>query len=166
MIFLKLYSAGTAVAALVRFADKKVEQGVMKRNRLIVPGQRRIKKWILSIGQEDLNPGHESPDSLEAGSHNVYLGAGFDSKKDPEHLPPATAWQRFGNGIRIIPRFLKSDESIFGLRVAFATLTIGIIAFLENTQLFFIEQRLVWAMIIIAIGQSTLQVLYFNLTRL
>lgn len=33
-------------------------------------------------------------------------------------------------------------------------MTIGIVAFLEQTQTFFIEQRLVWAMIIIAIGMT------------
>jgi hypothetical protein len=33
-------------------------------------------------------------------------------------------------------------------------MTVGIVAFLESTQLFFMEQRLVWAMIIIAIGMT------------
>ena len=33
-------------------------------------------------------------------------------------------------------------------------MTIGIVAFLESTQVFFNEQRLVWAMIIIAIGMT------------
>lgn len=33
-------------------------------------------------------------------------------------------------------------------------MTVGIVAFLESTQEFFIEQRLVWAMIIIAIGMT------------
>jgi hypothetical protein len=33
-------------------------------------------------------------------------------------------------------------------------MTIGIVAFLENTQAFFLEQRLVWAMIIIAISMT------------
>lgn len=126
----------------------------MSKNRLIVPGQRRIWKWIVSIGKEDTSVDTESPDSLEAGNNHVYMGPGFNPKKDPEHLPPKTGWQRFGNGIRIIPRFLGSTESAFGFRVACATLTIGIIGFLEDTQKFFIEQRLVWAMIIIAIGMS------------
>lgn len=33
-------------------------------------------------------------------------------------------------------------------------MSVGIVAFLESTQVFFIEQRLVWAMIIIAIGMT------------
>jgi hypothetical protein len=56
--------------------------------------------------------------------------------------------------VRSIPRFLGSTESAFGFRVACATLTVGVIAFLKDTQAFFIEQRLVWAMIIIAIGMT------------
>jgi hypothetical protein len=149
-----LYSTGTSITEFVQFADKAVEDGSMKKNRLIVPGQRRIKKWILSIGREDTSVDTESPDSMEAGANNVYLGAGFNPKKDPEHLPPVTAWQHFGNIIRTIPRFLGSTESSFGFRVACATLTVGIVAFLKDSQMFFIEQRLVWAMIIIAIGMT------------
>ena len=121
----------------------------MKKNRLILPGQRRIKKWILSIGEEDTSVDTNSPDSMENGSSNIFMGAGFNPVKDPEHLPPATAWQHFGNRIRKIPHFLGSAESAFGFRVACATLTVGIIAFLKDTQSFFMDQRLVWAMFII-----------------
>lgn len=149
-----LYSCGIAILNLIRFADQKVVDGTMKKNRLIAPGQRRLWKWVKSIGQEDATVDTESPDSLEAGINTIYLGSGFSPKKDPEHLPPATAWQHFGNGLRTIPHFLGSQESSFGFRVACATLTIGIVAFLKDTQTFFVEQRLVWAMIIIAIGMS------------
>lgn len=146
-----LYSAGIAIFECVKFADKKVAEGTMKKNRLILPGQRRIKKWILGLGREDTTVDTESPDSMESGTSNIYMGSGFNKPKDPEHLPPQTAWQHFGNGIRTIPRFLGSTESAFGFRVACATLTVGIVAFLRNSQAFFIEQRLVWAMIIIAV---------------
>jgi hypothetical protein len=142
-----LYSTGTAITALVKFADQKAEAGTMKKNRLILPGKRRLKKWIISIGKEDTSIDTESPDSLESGVNEIYMGKGFNAKKDPEHLPPVTAWQRFGNGIRVIPRFLGSTESGFGMRVALATMTIGIIAFLKDTQSFFVVQRLVWAMV-------------------
>jgi hypothetical protein len=149
-----LYSTGIAITEFVKFADTKVADGTMKKNRLILPGQRRIKKWILGLGREDATVDTESPDSMESGTNNVYMGPGFNKPKDPEHLPPQTAWQHFGNGIRTIPRFLGSTESAFGFRVACATLTVGIMAFLRDTEKFFIEQRLVWAMIIIAIGMT------------
>ncbi len=149
-----LYSTGIAVSNLIKFADGKIEDGTMKKNRLIVPGKRRLRKWILNIGREDTTVDTESPDSMENGNNTIYLGSGFSPKKDPEHLPPATAWQHFGNYLREIPHFLGSNESTFGLRVACATLSIGIVGFLKDTQTFFVEQRLVWAMIIIAIGMS------------
>lgn len=126
----------------------------MKKNRLIVPGVHRLKKWFLDFASTDSNSDSNNPDNQEAGINNVYLGSGFNPRKDPEHLPPKTAWQRFGNGLRTIPRFLGSAESAFGFRVACATLTLGIVAFLEDTHAFFQEQRLVWALIIIAIGKS------------
>lgn len=149
-----LYSTGIAIMAFVKFADSKVTDGTMKKNHLIVPGQRRLKKWILGLGREDATVDTESPDSLESSSNNVYMGPGFNKPKDPEHLPPQSAWQHFGNGIRAIPRFFGSTESAFGFRVACATLTVGIAAFLKDTEKFFFEQRLVWAMIIIAIGMT------------
>jgi hypothetical protein len=144
-----LYATGIAIAALAKFADSKVTDGTMKKRRLILPGQRRLKKWILGLGGEDATVDTNAPDSMETGTNNVYMGAGFNKPKDPEHLPPQTAWQHFGNAIRIIPSFFRSDESTFGFRVACATLTVGIAAYLKDTQTFFIEQRLVWAMIII-----------------
>ena len=112
-----LYSTGVAVSDLVKFADKKVEDGTMRKNRLILPSKRRLRKWIMDIGSEDAAVDVESPDSLEAGNNTVYMGSGFNPKKDPEHLPPQTSWQHFGNGIRTIPRFLGSNESAFGFRV-------------------------------------------------
>ncbi len=72
----------------------------------------------MNIGQEDAAVDTESPDSLEAGVNTIYLGSGFNPKKDPEHLPPVTAWQHFGNALRTIPHFLGSQESAFGFRVA------------------------------------------------
>lgn len=149
-----LFSTGMAIDKLVEYAEKKAENGQMKNNRLILPGRRRLKKWILSLGKQDSSVSEDTPDSAESGQHNIYLGAGFNQKKDPEHLPPTTVWQHVGNGIREIPHFFGSIESAFGFRVACATLTIGIVAFLEDTYQFFIEQRLVWAMIIIAIGMG------------
>lgn len=109
-----LFLTGIAISKLVEFADSKVADGTMSKKRLILPGYRRLKKWLLSIGKEDSSLDSETPDSMEAGNHNVYMGAGFNSKKDPEHLPAKNAWEKFGNGIRTIPRFLGSTESTFG----------------------------------------------------
>lgn len=135
------------ILKFVRFADTKVADGTMIKNHLIVPGYVRLRKWIMQIGQTDSAVDTDHPD--ENGSNNIYMGQSFQAKKDPEHLPAKNAWEHLGNGLRTIPRLLGSEESVFGFRVACATMTIGIVAFLENTQTFFIQQRLVWAMIII-----------------
>jgi uncharacterized membrane protein YccC len=77
-----------------------------------------------------------------------------NSKKDPEHLPPKNGWERFGDIVRACAKFFRSTESAFGLRAACATMSIGIIAFLHDTQTFFIEQRLVWAMFMVALSMT------------
>lgn len=147
----KMQEIAESVQGLVAFADNKVADGTMAKNRLVVPKHRRLKKWIASIfsEQDDTGENHEL-----LGVNIVYMGDSFASKKDPEHLPPTNTWQRIGNGLRAISRFFSSEASVFGLRVACATMTIGIVNFLESTQQFFQEQRLVWAMIIIAIGMT------------
>ena len=71
----------------------------------------------MSINKEDSTTDSSTPDSLEGGTSTIYMGAGFGSKRDPEHLPATTAWQKFGNMIRIIPHVLGSAESAFGVRV-------------------------------------------------
>ncbi|KAL2020820.1 hypothetical protein VTK56DRAFT_7913 [Thermocarpiscus australiensis] len=149
-----MHEAGEAVEDLVAFADEKVEDGTMSKRRLIVPSFRRLRKWFLAVFRHEDSSADQAPDVMETSANIVYFGDGYNRKKDPEHLPPATAWQHFGNGLRKVSNFFGSEESLFGFRVACATMTIGIVAFLEHTQRFFMEQRLVWAMIIIAIGMT------------
>jgi len=149
-----LWSSGRAVLDLVRFADEKTEQGVIKKKRIIAPGMKRVSKWLSSaLGTEDSGVDH-TPDSTETRGVSIETGNAYQKSRDPEHLPPTNAWQRLGNFVRGIPRILGSQESAFGFRVACATLTIGIVAYLKNTQAFFIQQRLVWAMIMVAIGMT------------
>ncbi|KAL1880044.1 hypothetical protein Daus18300_001407 [Diaporthe australafricana] len=149
-----MQATGEAVQDLVAFAEAKTEDGTMTKKRLIFPNGRRLRKWFLGIFSNEDSTAEDSPDIMETGTNVVYLGQGWMNKKDPEHLPASNAWERFGNGVRRFSRFFGSPESVFGFRVACATMTIGIIAFLESSQRFFIQQRLVWAMIIIAIGMT------------
>ncbi|KAK2605590.1 hypothetical protein N8I77_008416 [Diaporthe amygdali] len=149
-----MQATGEAVQDLVAFAEAKVEDGTMTKKRLIFPNGRRLRKWFLGIFSNEDSTAEDSPDIMETGTNVVYLGQGWMNKKDPEHLPARNAWERFGNGVRRFSHFFGSPESVFGFRVACATMTIGIIAFLESSQRFFIQQRLVWAMIIIAIGMT------------
>jgi hypothetical protein len=112
-----MHASGEAMHDLVAFADKKVEDGTMSRNRLIFPSQRRLRKWVVSVFREEDSSAEQSPDVLETGVNIVYVGDGYNRKKDPEHLPPTSAWQRFGNVLRKVSDFFASEESAFGFRV-------------------------------------------------
>jgi hypothetical protein len=147
-------AAGEGVLRFVRFADSKVADGTMDRKRLIVPKPKVLRKWIVSVFNDDDKRQENDADLFESGMAIICMGDSFAVKRDPEHLPPTNTWQRMGNAVRAVSKFYSSEESAFGLRCACATLTVGIVAFLENTHVFFQEQRLVWAMIIINIGMT------------
>ena len=150
-----LWSTGQAVLDLVTFSDRKVSEGAMKQRRFIFPGKRRLTKWFMGLFKEEDSGTEHSPDSAESGGVGIHAGKSYEAAKDPEHLPPTNAWQQFSTGLRSIGEFLGSPESGFGFRAACATMSIGIIAYLKDTQTFFLEQRLIWAMIMVAIGMTT-----------
>src|SRR5690348_9423254 len=101
-----LYATGVAVLELAQFADSKVKDGTMDKNRLVMPGWHRMKKWIRScFNEEDGQANSQNPDHSESGTCTVYIGDAYKAKRDPEHLPPKNAWQNFGNIIRTIPKF-------------------------------------------------------------
>ncbi|KAF2963393.1 hypothetical protein GQX73_g10184 [Xylaria multiplex] len=147
-------AAGEGVLRFAQFADSKVIDGTMAHKRLIVPKPKVLRKWITSVFSEEDKHQENDADLFDTGMAVIYMGDSFALKRDPEHLPPTNHWQRAGNALRTISKFFSSEESAFGFRCACATLTIGIIAFLEQTHVFFQEQRLVWAMVIIAIGMT------------
>lgn len=149
-----LHSISLAILAFVRFADER-DQAVAK-SKLILPGKRRFKKWIASLFRsQDLHDDDETTAAgLERNGIIVYMGEAFQRKHDPEHLPPQNAWEKFGNKVRVISGFLRSPESSFGFRTACATMSIAIIAYLRDTQSFFIQHRLVWAMIMVALSMT------------
>ncbi|KAB5515666.1 hypothetical protein GE09DRAFT_979456 [Coniochaeta sp. 2T2.1] len=144
-------AAGEAIQDLVAFADQKVEDGTMTQKRLLFPSGHLLRDWWTGIFKEDSSV-EESSDIIE--TNHVHYGDSYKKKKDPERLPATTTWQHVGNGLYKISDVLGSKESAFGLRVACATMTIGILAFLEQTQVFFHNQRLSWAMITIALGMT------------
>ncbi|KAK4989139.1 hypothetical protein LTR50_003475 [Elasticomyces elasticus] len=152
-----LYSTSRAIYDFVRFADSKKDSGKLDRMRLIVPGSKRLMKWLkgsFSREEDHYSSDHHAMDDNGNGVSNLYLGQAFGKRKDPEHLPPTNGWQKFGNRIRSIPHFLRSPESSFGLRVAAATMCVAIVGFLHDTQRFYTAQRLFWAQIMITISMA------------
>jgi hypothetical protein len=118
-----LYSVAKSTLALVRFAEAKVEDGSMKKQRFIFPALRTIQKWIRGIiDGEDSSPGIGNLDNMMGNVETVYLGDSLKTPKDPEHLPPKNFSQVLGNKARMIPRLLGSDAVHFGVRVALASM--------------------------------------------
>ncbi|EPE03995.1 hypothetical protein F503_04843 [Ophiostoma piceae UAMH 11346] len=149
-----MIATGEAVQDFVQFADKKVVDGTMDKTRFLFPTIRRLRKWLIGMFNDTSPSNEDAEDAMKSNFSIISVGDGFSTKKDPEHLPAVNAWQKFGNGLRAVSRFLGSDESVFGVRAACATMTVAIVCYLKPTQAFFQEQRLVWAMIIIAIGMT------------
>lgn len=142
-----LWRVAKAVLDLVIYADKRRQEGTFKRSKVIFPGSKTLYKWMKStLGREDFS--HEdsfTTDMDSSGSEALYLGQAFGQKrKDPEHEPPRNGRERFGEALRMIPKFFRSDSSAFAFRVCAATMTLGIVAYLQQTQEWFIENRLLW----------------------
>lgn len=153
IVFL-LHSVSNAVLDFVSWADEHDQATTNKK--LITPGKKRFKKWIASVlSTQDSNDDDENTNvGLSRMGVVVHMGDAFKGRKDPEHLEPENAWEIFGDTIRSITTFLRSPESAFGFRVACATMSIGIIAYLADTQLWFTRQRVAWAMLMVALGMT------------
>ncbi|KAJ6184858.1 hypothetical protein N7519_006159 [Penicillium mononematosum] len=148
-----LYSTGQTVLNFVRYANYVEAKGKLSKTRLVIPGGKRVWKWAKSFmtaqDHEDDNMG-----DIHTQNNILQLGEAYKLRKDPEHLPPTTRFEKIGDRIRVIPGFLRSLESSYGFRVACATMTIAIVAFLRDTQTFFTAQRLVWGMIMVNLSMS------------
>ncbi|KAF7718156.1 Uncharacterized protein PECH_005608 [Penicillium ucsense] len=149
-----LYSTGQTVLEFVKYADDLAAKGKLSRTRLIIPGSKRMIKWVKSWLVTEDSHEEDNMGDVHAQNSMLELGEAYRHRKDPEHLPPETLFQKFGDKIRVIPWFLRSFESNYGFRVACATMTIAIVAYLRDTQSFFIKQRLVWAMIMVNLSMS------------
>ncbi|KAJ4609481.1 hypothetical protein HRR85_006671 [Exophiala dermatitidis] len=148
-----LHSVCLTVLDMVKFADSKVQDGTMKKNKIIHPGWRRIRKLLQSsFMQADSDQG--TPDG-EGGGIIVSLGASLtQGKKDPEHLDPTTWYQKVTDRLRSVPKFLASPESAFGFRAAVASTSLAIIGFIRQTSSFYLAQRGIWAVIMVAISMG------------
>ncbi len=115
--------------------------------QLILPGRRKFIKMIHSLVKADgvgEHPAdtHEGPTAVLYPVPSRLMGT---ADAHPEYLKPKNAWQRFGRQLRRVSSFLSSSQSLFGLRVACAVMSVAIIALLADTSAFFFRQRLIWA---------------------
>lgn len=147
-----LVTISRRVSVLITAVDDLKRHGKLSKTRLILPGAKRMRKWFSSLFNND----EDSTDEIntDGNANTVYLGSAYSRRRDAEHLPPANAWERFGDQLRKIAHFFASPASAFGFRVACATMSIAIIGLVRPTQTFFTEQRLFWAQIMVSIAMS------------
>ena len=153
-----MQAAGQAVLALMQFADAKVADGTMARNRLAVPNWLRLRKFfanVLSSDDVQADQGQDTITNSPTVSGISLVGDSFAKHRDPDHLPPANAFQSFGAAVSRGWGVVGSLDSVQGLRCAAAVMSVAIISFLEPTQEFFLRHRLVWAETIIILGMAT-----------
>ncbi|KIW33378.1 uncharacterized protein PV07_00235 [Cladophialophora immunda] len=147
-----LFAICHAVLDFVLFADSKVQDGSMRKNKLIFPGWRRIRKLLQNaFKQMDASEGLQ--DGPASGIY-IWVGDSLQKHKDPEHLPPTNLYQRVTNHLRSIPKFLASDASHFGFRAATASISLAIIGYMRQTHSFYLAQRGIWAVIMVAISMG------------
>ncbi|KIM93313.1 hypothetical protein OIDMADRAFT_35813 [Oidiodendron maius Zn] len=152
-----IFFQGSAVLDLVKFADNKVADGTMGRPRLIMPS-------ILHLRASHIHPhSRQASHSDHRSQHNgnAYWSPGRSAsqwthslERDIEHLSPTNAWEYYSDYIRKLEKLFHSPASVYGLRVACACLSVGIIAFLHSSMMFFQQQRLSWIFLFIAISSS------------
>jgi len=141
-----LFNISRRVYDLIVLAEHIQNSGKLIRTRLIVPGIKRLRKWVVDVfvsaGETHDDQRIDMDDTV-----TVYMGEAYKKKKDPEHLPPQNLWEKAGNKVRFIAHFFASPASSFGFRCSCATLSIAIVAFLQDTQTFFTRERIFWAQV-------------------
>ncbi|KAJ5653065.1 hypothetical protein N7490_000068 [Penicillium lividum] len=150
-----LVSTARRILDLVKYADSKVDDGTMDKKRVVLPTWKELKKWLwASLSGEDLELDYFQY-SKRSGTVRIYLDDVLQTGTDPEHFPPQSTWQRVGDHFRRSYHFFGSPESMFGFRVTVATMVVSLVAFLRNSQHFYIQQRLIWGSIMIAISMTS-----------
>lgn len=149
-----LISTAKRILDLVKYADFKVDDCTMNKKRLVLPTWTQMKKWFwASLSREDQELDYYQY-NRRSGTVKIYLDDVLQTSTDPEHLLPQSTWEKIGDNFRRGFNFFGSPESVFGFRVAVATMAVSLVAFLRNSQHFYIEQRLIWGSIMIAISMA------------
>lgn len=113
-----------------------------------------MAKWFKSIFHVGDTHEDDNIGDINTQGNILQLGEAYKFRKDPEHLPPQTAFEKVGDKVRMFSLVLRSAECAYGFRVACATMTIAVIAYLYDTQEFFVRQRLFWAIIMVNLSMS------------
>lgn len=134
-----------AINNLVQCAKLRSEDGFTRRTRFICPTFR---------GMNPVPPAAQNHFLRSRTSRTNLPAVRSPRAMDAEHMPPANRFEQIGEFAGTITRVFTSNESKFGARVALASFSVAILAYLRQTEEFFDAQRLIWAMIVIVIGMK------------
>lgn len=121
--------------------------------RLLIPRFLHPRYWIeklVRLGSVRRNSASQKADAQTG----IKLGSSFYNPKNPDHLPPSNLMETIGDDIRKISSIFRSDHAAYGLRGACAIMTIGVIAFLHDSQDFYFAQRFLWALFAILLSMA------------
>ncbi|KAL6903874.1 hypothetical protein GGI43DRAFT_381581 [Trichoderma evansii] len=121
--------------------------------RLLIPRFLHPRYWIeklVRLGGVRRDSASQNTDAQTS----IKLGSSFYNPKNPDHLPPSNFMETIGDYIRKISSIFRTDHAAYGLRGACAIMTIGIIAFLHDSQDFYFAQRFLWALFAILLSMA------------
>ncbi|KAK6600501.1 hypothetical protein H4I96_07827 [Botrytis cinerea] len=149
-----LYTAGISVLQLCKFSDDIIAAGIMSKSGPIIPPLITLVKWFSAIFDtaDAALPDDERPRTMK--EQTLLFGIAGKVTRNIEHLPPRNAYERLGVCINRFQQFLRGPEFSFGFRSACATMSCAILAYLHQTQEIFTHYRLIWSVIISAIGAN------------
>ncbi|KAE8382518.1 hypothetical protein BDV26DRAFT_299438 [Aspergillus bertholletiae] len=142
-----LESTGKCVLKFVQAADRIRGDEKAFKNALRYPSLPTLKLWARTLFMTQ----NTDVDMMDRQAKSSF-GELYHGFKDLERVPSTTLWERLVSNIERSYRFFGSEESQLGFRAACATMSIGIVAFLQSGQEFFIKQRLLWASITVAVA--------------
>ncbi|PCG90306.1 Hypothetical protein PENO1_099840 [Penicillium occitanis (nom. inval.)] len=103
---------------LIKFADSKVADKTLKSYRVILPGHAVLKEWFSLVQPQNNELSQSTPRECRE-AEEIHF-------PDSEHMPPENLWENLSNIFRVLRRAFISEHSLFGLRVAAASFSIGI----------------------------------------
>ena len=133
------------ISVLLTYAESKARNTSVRSNKLIHPIHHKGKETNCAASRTHHTFGVR-PLAMRDAPRSI--------AKDAEHLLPTGVFERSGEQLGLIPAVLTSPESVFGSRVALASFTLALLAYLPQTQGFFGAQRVIWALIVIVIGMK------------
>jgi hypothetical protein len=146
-----LSSLGEEFLKLLTFLDDCVTHP----KGLLIPNFLHLSSWFKRFGHlRGIRTDNTSPDT--GIQTNIELGSAFYNPKNPDHLPPTNLLERIGDYVRKISSVFRTHHAAYGLRGVCAIMTVAIIAFLRDSQDFYFEQRILWALfaILLSMGRT------------